>query len=109
MIVWLNLRYYFQLDLVPVLNDKSEYVNNCTLVDTTEKKSIETIAFRSDVIIPILRNKDTTSFKKIGECLREVAAKHGIYAIKSESLPKGKKQQGKLVVKDRIKEMNNEK
>lgn len=94
MIIWINKRYYAQLDLVPVLNETDVYVNPCTLVDSQEKKSLETIAFNSDYIIPILQSKDTNRFKEIGHKIREMAAKHHVYPLSSTEMPKGIKQKG---------------
>lgn len=99
MVIWINLRYYAELNLQPTLNDKDVYVNECLLIDSETKKAVEGIAFNSDWLIPILEKKDTARFKEVGEKIRALAVKNGVLPVSASAMPKGTKQKGKLYEK----------
>lgn len=100
LIIYINLRFYAELDLNPYLDEKTDtYLNNCILVDSVEKKSIDTIVFKSDVIIPMMQNKDKEALKLVGEGIRAMGLKHNIYAVKAELMPKPPVKKGKLYEK----------
>lgn len=92
-LVWVNERYYFELDLQPIQSPEvkeEEYVNVCTLVDSETAKAVETIAFSSKFFVPVFQNKDMEGFKQIGLTLHEIAKKHNLEVIETDKMPKDK-------------------
>lgn len=92
-LVWINNRYYFQLDLQPVKSEEvkeEEFVNLCTLVDSETATAIETIAFSSNFFVPVFQNRDMEGFKQIGLTLHEIAKKHNLEIVETDQMPKDK-------------------
>lgn len=92
-LVWINERYYFELDLQPIQTPEvkeEEYVNVCTLVDSETATAIETIAFSSNFFIPVFKNADMEGFKQIGLTLHEIAKKHNIEVVETDKMPQDK-------------------
>lgn len=92
-LVWVNERYYFELDLQPIQSPEvkeEDYVNVCTLVDSETCKALETIAFASNFFIPVFQNKDMQGFMQIGNALHEIAKKHNLEIVETDKMPKDK-------------------
>lgn len=90
-IIYINPRFYWQIDLQPVETEKDTYVNYVSLIDSESQKCLETLAYKSDYLIPVLKSKNNAEFKKIGENLRDISIKHGIQMIKGEEMPQDKR------------------
>jgi hypothetical protein len=90
-IIWVSQTHYWQLDLVPIKNDKDVYINNCTLVNSETKEAIDTIAFKSDYFIPIFQTRSQLGIKEIGKTLLEISKKHNLEMIPSSQMPQDKR------------------
>ncbi len=95
-LVWVNERYYWQLDLLPVKSEEvkeEEYVNICTLIDSETAKALDTIAFASTFFVPVFQTKNMEGFKQIGLTLHEITKKHGLEIVETDKMPKDKVRQ----------------
>ncbi|MEK6881693.1 MAG: hypothetical protein AABY22_18885 [Nanoarchaeota archaeon] len=96
LIIWVNLRHYFDIELTPILQiETDEYINICSLVDSTDKKVVDSVHFKSDFLVPILKEKNTPKFKLIAQKLNEIATKNHVYPVSADQMPKSLKQKGK--------------
>jgi hypothetical protein len=92
-LVAINPRYYFELDLLPVKSpevENEEYVNICTLIDSETATAIETIAFASTFFVPVFQTRNMEGFKQIGLTLHEIAKKHNLEVVETDKMPQDK-------------------
>jgi len=92
-LVWINPRFYFELDLLPVKSpevQEEEYVNICTLIDSETAKAIDTIAFASTFFVPVFQTRNMEGLKQIGLTLHEIAKKHKIEVVETDKMPQDK-------------------
>ena len=92
-LVWVNARYYWELDLLPVKSpevEQEEYVNICTLIDSETATALETIAFASTFFVPVFQTRNMEGFKQIGLSLHEITKKHNLEIVETDKMPQDK-------------------
>jgi len=90
-LIWVTKRHYWDLNLLPTKNEDNEYVNICTLVDSETGKSIESIAFNSEFLVPVFQTRSKNGIKEIGKTLWEISKKHNLEMVSSEQMPPDKR------------------
>jgi hypothetical protein len=92
-LVWVNERYYWELDLLPVKSEEvkeEEYVNICTLVDSETATALETVAFASTFFVPVFQTRSMEGLKQIGLTLHEIVKKHNLEIVETDKMPQDK-------------------
>jgi hypothetical protein len=90
-IIPVNLRYYWDLALVPIKNEFDEDINRCALVDSETKQEVDCIAFDSLWLIPIFQTRSQIGMKEFATKLKEVTDKHNIEITPRDKMPENKR------------------
>jgi hypothetical protein len=90
-IIYVNPTHYWELELLPVLNEYDEKINRCTLINSETAQAIEAIAFNAEYIIPIFQSKSQIGLKDVAITLKEITDKHGILTMPREQMPQDKR------------------
>jgi len=90
-IIPVNLRYYWDLSLIPTPNKFEEPINRCALVDSETKQEIDCIAFDATWLIPIFQCRSKIGMKEFADKLKEVTDKHNIEITPREQMPADKR------------------
>jgi len=92
-VIFIDTRYYWDLNLIPVKNEFDEYCNRCALVDSETKQELDAVMFDSEWLIPIIQTKSKIGGKELALQLKTITDKHGIVVKRSAEMPKDKKAQ----------------
>ncbi len=57
-LIYVDKTHYWQIDMQPIETEKDTYVNYVSLIDSESQKCLETIAYKSDYLIPVLQSKN---------------------------------------------------
>jgi len=90
-IIPINLRYYWDLNLIPVPNEFKEPINRCALVDSESGKEIDAINFDATWLIPIFQTRSQIGMREFAIKLKEVTDKHNIEITPRELMPADKR------------------
>jgi hypothetical protein len=90
-IVYINQRYYWSLDLVPVSNECEESICRCALVDSDFKQEIDAINFDAEWLLPIFSSRSMIGMKEFAAKLKEVTDKHALVITPKDKMPQDKR------------------
>lgn len=90
-IIYVNTRYYWDLDLIPIPNEYEEPINRCALIDSETKQEIDAINFDSTWLIPIFQCRSQIGMKELATKLKEITDKRGIITTSRNEMPQDKK------------------
>lgn len=89
-LIWLNDKIYWQLDLVPTLNECEEPVNRCSLVDSETQKELHAVLFDATWLVPIFQTRSQVGMKELATKLKAITDTLGIRATPRSEMPKDK-------------------
>ena len=99
-----NERYYWDLDLVPSVNEADEPINRCALIDSVTKEEVTAINFDATWLVPIFQTRSMIGMKELAQKLKTITDVFKIETTPSSQMPKDKKAQPiKKVVKKVVK------
>jgi len=90
-IIYISERYYFELDLIPTLNEADEHCNRCALIDSETKQEITAINFDSEYLVPIFQTRSQIGMKELASKLKEITDNLGIEITPSSQMPEDKR------------------
>jgi hypothetical protein len=90
-LIYVNPRFYWNLNLVPEINELDEPINRCALVDSETKQEIDAINFSAEWLMPIFKNKDANRLKEMATQLKDITDNHKIVMVPRELMPKDKR------------------
>jgi hypothetical protein len=100
-LVYINQRYYWDLNLTPSPNEFQEPINRCALVDSETKQEIDAINFDAEWFLPIFINKDNQRMKELGKQLKDITDKHKIVMTPRELMNDKRRKETKHIGKAR--------
>lgn len=89
-LIYVSERYYWDLDLVPFVNDADEPCNRCALVDSKEQKEIHVVNFDSTWLIPIFQSRNQIGMKELATKLKAITDVLGLKVTPKEQMPEDK-------------------
>lgn len=89
-LIWLNDKIYWQLDLVPTLNECDEPVNRCALVDSETQKELHAILFDATWLVPIFQTRSQIGMKELATKLKAITDTLGIRVTPRSEMPEDK-------------------
>ncbi len=92
-LIYVNTRFYWNLDLIPKKNECDEFINRCALIDSENQKEIEAVNFDSEWLIPIFQCRSQIGMKELAFKLKEITDKRGIFPTPRDKMPHDKKSQ----------------
>jgi hypothetical protein len=90
-LIYINQRYYWDLNLIPEMNEFDEPVNRCALVDSESKEEIDAIDFDATWLVPIFQCRSQIGMKELATKLKEVTDKHKIQMTPRTQMPQDKR------------------
>lgn len=90
-IIPINLRYYWDLNLIPVPNECDEPINRCALIDSETQQEIDAINFDATWLVPIFQCRSQIGIKDLANKLKEITDKHGIEITPRDKMPQDKR------------------
>jgi hypothetical protein len=89
-LIWINDTMYWELDLVPIMNEFQEQVNRCALVDSSAQKELHAVCFDSTHFIPIFKSRSKEGMKELASKLKEITDTLGIRVTPRSQMPEDK-------------------
>jgi hypothetical protein len=90
-IIYINSKYYWDLNLVPVPNEFEEPINRCALVDSETQQEVDCVAFDATWLLPIFQTRSQSGMKELATKLKEVTDKHKIEITPRDKMPEDKR------------------
>jgi hypothetical protein len=90
-IIYINQRYYWDLNLIPVPNEFEEPINRCALVDSETKEEIDAVNFDAEWLLPIFSARSMIGMKELAAKLKEITDKHKIEITPRSQMPQDKR------------------
>lgn len=90
-IIHINERYYWDLDLIPSLNECEEPVNRCSLVDSETQKEIHAVNFDSTWFVPIFQCRSQIGMKELATKLKSITDVLGFSVTPRHEMPENKR------------------
>ena len=92
-LIYVDLKHYWKLDLIPTKNECDEDCNRCALIDSEKGVELDAIMFDSEWLLPIFSTRSMIGMKELAQQLKTITDKHGIVVKPRDEMPKDKKAQ----------------
>lgn len=89
-LIWVNDKIYWQLDVVPTINECDEPVNRCALIDSDTQKEIHAVLFDATWLVPIFQTRSQIGMKELATKLKTITDTLGIRITPRSQMPEDK-------------------